>query len=162
MKTLLILRHAKSSWEDRSLSDHDRPLNPRGRRDAPRMGRLLEDEELWPALILSSTASRAATTTQLLAEDQSYAGEIRYLSELYLAGPHDYINTVRRVGGDADSLMVVGHNPGLELLVQMMTGDWERMPTAALACIHIPIDDWTDLDTTGGELAGIWRPKELD
>ncbi|MFQ5528840.1 MAG: histidine phosphatase family protein, partial [Gemmatimonadota bacterium] len=87
---------------------------------------------------------------------------VRYLSELYLAGPHDYINTVRRVGGDADSLMVVGHNPGLELLVQMMTGDWERMPTAALACIHIPIDDWTDLDTTGGELAGIWRPKELD
>ena len=162
MKTLLVLRHAKSSWDDRSLSDHDRPLNPRGHRDAPRMGELLDDEGIWPDLILSSTANRAATTAQLLTGGQSFTGEIRYLSELYLAGPDDYIDTIRRLAGDADSVMVVGHNPGLELIVQMMTGAWERMPTAALARIEIPIDDWRDLEAGGGELAGIWRPKELD
>lgn len=173
MKTLLLLRHAKSSWEDRSLSDHDRPLNPRGERDAPRMGQLLRDEGLWPDLILCSTARRTRRTARLLlasADDDSEPDtpdeetEIRYLSELYLAEPEDYLAAVRRAGGEAKSVLVLGHNPGLEMLVQHLTGEWHRLPTAALARVDVPIDAWReleDLEAGGGTLAGLWRPKEL-
>jgi phosphohistidine phosphatase len=181
MKTLLLLRHAKSSWEDRSLSDHDRPLNERGERDAPRMGRLLREQGLWPDLILSSTARRARRTAELLVADpdedtpgEDTPGEntpdedtpggdteIRYLSELYLAEPEDYLAAVRRAGGEAESVLVVGHNPGLEMLLQGLTGEWHRLPTAALARIDLPIEAWTDLEPGGGELAGLWRPKDV-
>ncbi len=161
MKTLLILRHAKSSWDDESLSDHDRPLNKRGTRAAHRMGRLLEEEALWPDLILSSTAERAATTTLRVTEAGGFGGDILYLRELYGAGPHDYIDAVSEFGGAAGCVMVVGHNPGLEMLVQALTGEYQRMPTAALVSITIPIDDWSNLDTEDGEIAGVWRPREL-
>jgi phosphohistidine phosphatase len=170
MKTLLLLRHAKSSWEDRSLSDHDRPLNERGERDAPRMGRRLRDQGVWPDLIFSSTARRARRTAELLlaspdenTPDEDTPGgdtEIRYLSELYLAEPEEYLAAVRRAGGEAESVLVVGHNPGLEMLLQSLTGEWHRLPTAALARIDLPIEAWTDLEPGGGELAGLWRPKE--
>ena len=163
MKTLLLLRHAKSSWEDRSLSDHDRPLSERGERDAPRMGQLLRSEGLWPDLILSSTARRARRTAELLVADPDEDApdddtDLRYLSELYLADPEDYLVAVRRVGGRAESVLVVGHNPGLEMLLQSLTDEWHRLPTAALARIDLPIDAWTDLEPGGGELAGLWRP----
>lgn len=165
MKTLLLLRHAKSSWEDRSLSDHDRPLNERGKRDASRMAQLLRDEGLWPERILSSTARRARRTAELLLADpeEDTSGddtEVRYLSELYMADPEDYLGAVRRVGGQAESVLVVGHNPGLEMLLQSLIGEWHRLPTAALARIDLPIDTWTDLEPGGGVLAGLWRPKE--
>lgn len=174
MKTLLLLRHAKSSWEDRSLSDHDRPLNPRGERDAPRMGRLLRDEGSWPDLVLCSTARRARRTARLLlarADDDAPdddtpddATDIRYLSELYLAEPEDYLAAVRRAGGEAKSVLVVGHNPGLEMLLQRLTGEWHRLPTAALARVELAIDSWgelEDLEEGRGALAGLWLPKEL-
>lgn len=162
LKTLFILRHAKSSWDDDSLSDHDRPLNKRGKRAAHRMGRLLDEENLWPDLILSSTAERAATTTQRVTEAGGFAGEIGYLHELYGAGPHDLVDIVRELGGEAGSVMIVAHNPGLEDLVHQMTGEYQRLPTAALVRILLPIDHWRDLEADGGTLAGIWRPKELD
>lgn len=169
MKTLLLLRHAKSSWEDRSLSDHDRPLNERGERDAPRMGRLLREEDLWPDLILSSTARRARRTTELLFADPDEDTpdgdtEVRYLSELYMADPEDCLATVRRVGGEARSVLVVGHNPGLEMLLQSLIDEWHRLPTAAVARIDLPVDTWKDLEELepgGGVLTGLWRPKEL-
>lgn len=161
MKTLLILRHAKSSWDDDDLADHDRPLNKRGKRAAHRMGRLLDEEALWPDLILSSTAERAATTALLVTEAGGFGGEINYLRELYGAGPPDYIEAVTELGGVADCVMVVGHNPGLEMLVQELTGEWHRMPTATLVSVTFPIDDWSELETAEGELAGVWRPKEL-
>lgn len=162
VKTLLLLRHAKSSWEDRSLSDHDRPLNERGERDAPRMGRLLRDENRWPDLILSSTATRARRTTQLLIEAVDRETEVRYLSKLYLAEPEDYVEAVRRVGGEADSVLLVGHNPGLEMLVQRLTGEWHRLPTAALVCVTLPIDTWKDLEASDGRLAGLWLPRKQE
>lgn len=166
IKTLLLLRHAKSSWDDSSLSDHDRPLNKRGKLAAHRMGRLLDDEALWPDLILSSTAERATTTTQRLVdaggESGGFAGEIAYLNELYGAGPHDIIEVVRELGDEAGSVMVVAHNPGLEDLVHQMTGEYHRLPTAALVRILVPIDHWRDLEADGGTLVGIWQPKELD
>lgn len=167
MKTLLILRHAKSSWKDDALPDHDRPLNKRGKADAPRMGRLLRDQDLVPDLILSSDARRARATAQLVAKESHYEGEITFLRELYAAEPEAYLDALAKMGGDAACVMVVGHNPGLEELLQELTGEYQPLPTAALAQVSLPLRRWsdihTDFETAGiqGKLVNLWSPKDL-
>jgi phosphohistidine phosphatase len=162
MKTLLVLRHAKSSWADDDLSDFDRPLNDRGRHDAPRMGQLMAREDLVPDLIITSSAKRAATTAKLVAQAAGYEGEIRRSEHLYLAEPGEYVVEARQVDDGVACLMVVGHNPGIEELVEWLSGVEERMPTAALACFRLSIDHWRDLKPGQRyELTHLWRPKEL-
>ncbi len=164
MKTLLILRHAKSSWKEANLDDHDRPLNKRGKRDAPLMGALLRREELLPDLILSSTARRARATTELVVEESGCEGEAQFLRDLYAAGPEAYIEALSELSNHYECVMVVGHNPGLEELLEWLTGDYEPMPTAALAQVQLPIQSWEelmDLDETEASLLNLWRPKEL-
>jgi phosphohistidine phosphatase len=163
MKLLLILRHAKSSWKDRSLDDHDRPLNKRGKRDAPRMGQLLRQEDLLPDLILSSTAVRARTTAEMVADASRYRGPLELVPELYAAEPEVYTNLLGRLNEDSSSVMVVGHNPGLEQLLHTLTGMEESLPTAALAKVELEIDAWSELDRSRrGSLVRLWRPRELD
>lgn len=164
MKTLLILRHAKSSRDDASLADHDRPLAKRGRRAARKIARLIDDKKMWPDLILSSTAERAAATAQRVVKKSNsndFTGEIQYHRELYLAEPEEYVEVVQKLGGKAESVMLVGHNPGMEDLVELLAGEWHPLPTAALARIELSIDDWADLGHGTGELAGFWRPRKL-
>jgi phosphohistidine phosphatase len=162
MKDLLILRHAKSSWKHRELRDHDRPLNSRGRRDAPRMGRFIRDEGISPPLIVSSSAMRAHATALMVAEACGFGGEFRLAPELYLAGTDTYVSLLRGLPDRYDSLLVVGHNPDVERLVERLTGADETMPTAALARVRVPIDRWADLAADGSaELVDIRRPKEL-
>lgn len=162
MKTLLLLRHAKSSWADDRLADFDRPLNDRGRQDAPRMGRLLRQEGLVPDLIIASPAKRAASTAKRAADAAGYEGQIRYAPELYMAEPQVYLSVAHQTDDTVSTLMLVGHNPGIEECVSLLSGGDEPMPTAALACFRLPIDRWADLDAQGSyELAGVWRPKEL-
>jgi phosphohistidine phosphatase len=162
MKTLLVLRHAKSSWDDQALDDHARPLNKRGQRDAPRMGTLVEDYGLIPDVVISSDAVRARLTAEAVAEAAHYAGEILLDPRLYLAGPADILSLLQQVRKDAGTVMIVGHNPGLETLVEQLTGERHDLPTAALAQIGLPIDQWRDLKpSTRGRLVGLWRPKEL-
>ncbi|MDX1395448.1 MAG: histidine phosphatase family protein [Gemmatimonadota bacterium] len=162
MKTLLVLRHAKSSWDDSSLRDHDRPLNPRGVRDAPRMGKLIASEDLVPDAIISSTARRALATAELAAGAMPDAPEIETTRDLYMASPHSYLDVLADHAGAVDRVMVVGHNPGITALVTRLTGQLEEMPTAALAVIELDIDDWADIHgAKRGRLAGFWRPKEL-
>jgi phosphohistidine phosphatase len=162
MKTLLILRHAKSSWSNASLADHARPLNERGRHDAPRMGRLLRQEDLLPQLIISSTATRALATAEAVAMAGGYEGEIQTTRRLYHAGPESYLAVLRGVADDYDQVMVVGHNPGVEELVDHLTGQAETMSTAALAHIQLPIEQWQELNKeVEGKLVGLWRPREL-
>jgi phosphohistidine phosphatase len=162
MKTLLILRHAKSSWADPGLADHDRPLNARGKRDAPRMGQLLKDQGLVPDLIVSSTAKRARKTAAKVAEACGYDGEIAFSSHLYHAYPEDYVSVLREVGDTHRSVLVVGHNPGLEEFVEVLAGTPQTMPTAALAHVPLDIDCWDDLRVAPlGRLAAVWIPKEL-
>ncbi|MBP6789271.1 MAG: histidine phosphatase family protein, partial [Candidatus Promineofilum sp.] len=153
MKTLLLLRHAKSSWEDGNLADFDRSLNARGRSDAPRMGRLLAQYELTPDLIVTSAARRAATTAELIALAAEYAGDIQYTNELYLADPETFLDVARDTADGVARLMLVGHNPGIEELVSNLAGREERMPTAALACFRLAIEHWRELnDETAAEL----------
>lgn len=162
MKTLLILRHAKSSWKDEKLDDHDRPLNKRGQRDAPRMGKLLRKEDLLPDFILSSSARRARETIEAVVEESGYGGDIYLSHELYAFEPQPYLEALQQLQVDYPSVLLVGHNPALEGLVEMLTGESESLTTAALAKIELPIDGWQELtDETEGKLINIWRPREL-
>jgi phosphohistidine phosphatase len=162
LKELLVLRHAKSSWKDLSLRDFDRPLNKRGKMDAPRMGKLLADQDLVPDLIITSAAVRARLTAEAVAETSGYDAEILETSELYMAMPEDYIAVLNHVQDSNTLVMVVGHNPGIEDLIEDLTGEWYRMPTAALAHIQLDIDNWHSLDAESeGELVNNWYPKEL-
>lgn len=162
MKRLLLLRHAKSSWGEANLSDYDRPLNDRGWHDAPRIGRLLRQEDLVPDLIVASSAKRAATTAKLVAETASFEGELRYTDKLYLAEPEAYIALARRVDEAVNTLMLVGHNPGIQELITLLTGQDERMATATLACVAMPIKLWAELAADEKyELQGVWLPREL-
>lgn len=163
MKTLLVLRHAKSSWDDQNLDDHDRPLNARGERDAPRMGRLARKKRLSVELIISSDALRARLTAEAVADAIGYGGQILLDPRLYHASAADILAVLRSaVDDNVTTVMIVGHNPGLEDLVARLTGDPEGLPTAALAQIALPIERWPDLTaSTRGTLVGLWRPKEL-
>ena len=166
MKTLLALRHAKSSHDDPSLEDHDRPLAGRGKRAAKKIARVLDEEGLWPQRILSSTATRAAGTIRrvLEASDQpdDYARRVEFQRDLYTFDVGELAEVIRRRGGDEDSLMIVGHNPAFENLVRYLVGKHHRFPTAALAHIRLEIDRWSELDGESGTLAGLWLPRELD
>lgn len=162
MKTLLVQRHAKSSWKHPELSDHDRPLNKRGKRDAPRMGRLVAAQGLRPDVVVSSTARRARRTAEEVARHAGCEGAVQLDRRLYLASPDEIVDVVRGVAGSARRVMVVGHNPGLEDLVARLAGRRETLPTAALAALHLSIRSWTELTaSTAGDLAGPWRPREL-
>ena len=162
MKTLLVLRHAKSSWDDPALDDHERPLSKRGQRDAPRMGQLVRQYGLTPDVVISSDALRARLTAEAVAEAARYPGEILLDPRLYMAGPADILSLLPRVRENAETVMIVGHNPGLEQLVEQLTGERQDLPTAALAQIGLPIDQWRDFKRwMRGTLVGLWRPKEL-
>lgn len=162
MKTLLLLRHAKSSWKKDNLPDHDRPLNKRGKQDAPRMGKLIQAKGLVPDLIISSTAKRAQKTARLVAEESGYDGEIEFDRDLYAFEPSAYLEKLTSISDHIQIVLLVGHNPGLEELLDELTGEYLPMPTATLAHINLLIDSWSDLDDeTKGQLVNLWRPKEL-
>ena len=160
MKTLLIMRHAKSSWNHPELSDYDRPLNARGKRDAPRIGKHLRQEGLIPDLILTSSAKRARRTANKVAKSCGYTGKVKKLDALYDTVPGVYFETLQALPDKYQRVMVVGHNPTMEQLVNHLTGEIKQMPTAALAHIELPIQQWNALDLyTRGALVNLWTPK---
>ena len=160
----MVLRHAKSSWKDPSVTDHDRPLNSRGKRDAPRIGKIIAAEEVRPDIILSSTAKRARRTAEDVSDAVGLSGKAVVLdSRLYLAEPAEIVDVVRNAGSDARCVLVVGHNPGLEVLVMRLTGHTEPLPPAAVAAVGLPMDSWRSLELKAmGQLQQVWRPRELD
>lgn len=161
-RTLLLLRHAKSGWDDPNLDDHDRPLSKRGKEDAPRMGKLLVDENLIPDLILSSTAKRARRTAERVADECGYRGETLTTGELYMAGPTEFRRVLTAAGGDHHRVLVVAHNPGIEEFFEELIRRYEPFTTAALAHIELQIDRWDALDgSTIGRLISMWQPREL-
>ncbi len=163
MKTLLLMRHAKSSWKDTELSDIDRPLNKRGKKDAPFMGAVLKEKELVPQLILSSTAVRARQTVELMAAACNFSGEIRYLDSFYLAEPAAYLRGLAETPDSLERVMVIGHNPGLEGLLQILSGRIEALPTGTIAFLSLPVNTWGDLhEDTEGELLELLIPHELE
>ncbi|MFO0728682.1 MAG: histidine phosphatase family protein [Myxococcota bacterium] len=162
LKTLLLVRHAKSSWEEPSLGDRERPLNGRGRRDAPRMGALLRRLGQCPERILSSDAVRARATALTMAEAAGFSGSIQFLRDLYEASPAGVLEAAARTDEPTTRLMIVGHNPGLEALVGRFVGQDLHFPTAAIAIIDLPIAAWRELGpATVARAAKVVRPKDL-
>ncbi len=159
MKRLLILRHAKSSWADSSITDWQRPLNERGLRDAPRAGEWLRAHARIPDLIITSDAVRARTTAELVAKTAGYAHDISVEPLLYLAKPEDVIALLTNVKEPATSVLIVGHNPGLEDLVAMLSGEHHGLKTTALVDLSIPIDRWSEIDrATAASIVDTWEP----
>jgi phosphohistidine phosphatase len=162
MKSLLIPCHAKSSWKHPELTDHDRALNKRGKRDAPRMGEILRSEHLKPEAITSSTAGRARATAEAVAKPSGDKGKIALNRSLYAAGPEAYLKVLHELSDHYKRVLVVGHNPGLEELLEMFTDETQLMPTCTLAHVKFSIESWIELDyKTKGQLAGIWQSRDL-
>jgi len=174
-KTLLIMRHAKSSWSSEGLADIDRPLSGRGKRDAPRMARWLGERDLVPGLILASPAKRTRSTAKRLTKACDFSGEVRLIESLYDATAETYLQVLadlqyeeHRTRTDEDRLnrvMVIGHNPTLEELVYELTGESHRMPTAAIAVVEIQHESWAALDESpknAGHLVELALPREID
>ncbi len=164
MKKLLILRHAKSSWKEPSLSDFQRPLNKRGTEVAPRMGGWIAQNNLVPDTILCSTAVRAQETMALAIEGGSLSSACISTEELYLAPPQAYLDNLAQLPESQGSAMVIGHNPGIEELVYQLCGEYLTMPTCALAVVDLQIAQWDELFSSSvrGELSHYILVRDLE
>jgi phosphohistidine phosphatase len=160
MKTLILARHAKSDWSQ-GLPDFDRPLNKRGQRDAPRMGKLLKEYGFQADLIVSSPANRALTTAQIIAGELGYAEELLQDQRIYDEGHGTLLGIVQDLPPEAETAMVFGHNPTMEYavayLLQMRGG--VTMPTCAMACLESPVSDWSRLTPGMIRLKWLLIPK---
>lgn len=160
MKSLYILRHAKSSWDDHSLSDLERPLNARGLKAAPFIGALMNEHGFDPDVIVCSPAMRAKQTAELVREAAGFENEIVFNEHIYEATVGTLVSIISNIDETKDSALFVGHNPGAEGLVFYLTGEIAPMPTAALAVIKLEIDNWTDVGNGRGILRRVFRPRE--
>jgi phosphohistidine phosphatase len=143
---LLILRHAKSSLKVPKLADHDRPLDELARQDAYRLGGLLRSKELVPNYIASSTALRAKSTADLVAEGCGYVGEVVLKQPLYQAKPIDYMKVLERLPDIYQRVLLVGHNPTIEDIIEILTGSSNiAMLPCTLAHLDLPVRKWSDL-----------------
>ncbi|MCP5083415.1 MAG: histidine phosphatase family protein [Alphaproteobacteria bacterium] len=172
MKTLLFLRHAKSSWSSPGVDDHDRPLSGRGRRAAEAMGRYIERSGLMPDLILCSTAKRATETFERASAGWSSPPPTRTEGALYnFSSGAGYLDLISGTDETVQSLMLIGHNPTTEILVSELMGEADReaaeklarkYPTAALAVLHFETNSWREIDKGTGKLISFTLPRELD
>lgn len=153
-RQLTLIRHAKSSWDEAGVKDRDRPLNERGERDAPLMGRRLMARGARPTLILTSPAVRARRTAQVIAREIGYPQEFLQREEdLYLASPDEIVAVIARQDSSFRDLIVCGHNPGLTELANRLTGAGiDNVPTTGVVVIGLDLKSWADLDGAEGEL----------
>jgi phosphohistidine phosphatase len=169
MKRVYMLRHAKSSWKDGSLPDRDRPLAGRGRRAARAMARHLEAEGIRPDLVLCSSARRTRETLELVKGGWGEGVETNVDDALYGASESELLAHIKALPEEVGSVMLIGHNPGLEDLALALASDGsgharmsEKYPTAALATIDLPAKRWSTVRRRSGELVGFVRPKDFE
>ena len=162
MKHLLIARHAKSDWDDHSLADIDRPLNKRGSRDAPMMGKRLFNRKIHPELIVTSPAVRAMTTAALYAKALHYESDkIVSNNAIYQASPEQLLEIIRHFDDDIDWIMLVGHNPCMSQLVNLLLGNFAaNMPTCSLYGLEFAVDEWQAIGPTGATSLFFDYPKK--
>jgi phosphohistidine phosphatase len=162
MRTLYLLRHAKSSWKDDSLRDFDRPLKGRGREASEQIGQVLAAEKLRSLLVISSPAVRARETTQLVLRSAGLATDPRFDERIYEADVPALLEVVSSISDSSPAAMLVGHNPGFENLLAHLTGDDRHMPTCALARIEFAdAGSWSEVSEATGHLAWFVTPKDL-
>jgi phosphohistidine phosphatase len=160
VRTLYILRHAKSSWDDPSLRDFDRPLNKRGREGAQLIGNYLKSEGVELSRLISSPALRTRQTIELLLKSSGITVEPRFDERIYEADLRRLLQVISEIDEDVESVMLVGHNPGMEQLLECLTLEPHNMPTAALGKISIPVA-WRSVTRGIGELNWFVTPKSL-
>ena len=162
MKKLFLLRHAKSSRDYTELTDFERPLNIRGRTDAPEMGRYMNENNIKPDKILSSPASRAITTARMVADVLKYPlNKIQIKEDMYEAWTENLVEVVKNINPDHVSALMVGHNPGLQLLADHVAGfPYENLPTCGLVGIDLMIDNWADIHEKCGKITFFHYPKK--
>ncbi|WP_158856865.1 SixA phosphatase family protein [Lunatibacter salilacus] len=154
MKRLVICRHAKSAWDDPFLSDHHRPLAPRGLRDAPEMAKRLKKRGIYPDAILTSNARRALQTAQITKDELGVGNEnIVITDQLYHAGSRSILNQIRHSLPDVDTLFIFGHNPGFNELIEALGQPIENLPTCGQYGIIFEVEKWEDI---GAENALFW------
>ena len=167
MKKLVLIRHAKSSWDDPDLSDHDRPLNARGVKDAPRMGKRLKEKRIFPDRMITSTAKRALSTCLAMAEVLGYSKE-KVISDrkIYHASEDQlltFIQKLKDLNDHEDVTLLFGHNPGLTAFANQLADESiENIPTAGVVAIAIPTNRWSEVDFGCGKMLFFDFPKNKD
>jgi phosphohistidine phosphatase len=170
-RRLMLLRHAKSSWDNPRLEDFDRPLNPRGRRDAPRIGIAMRNAGLLPDQALCSTARRTRDTLALVGPRLGGDLPVTYLDRIYEAPADTLLEVVRNAAPETTRLLLVGHNTGIETLALRLVGPnsnpqavlqlEEKFPTCAVAVLDFDIDRWSAVGEASGRLMTFLRPRDL-
>ena len=170
-KRLILLRHAKSAWDNLSIADFDRPLSNRGRKAAPLVGAYLARHNLLPGLVLTSSAKRAVETLDLVSAGWQVKPTVRKLKSLYLAMPREMLRRLQAVGQEPDCVMLIGHNPGIADLANWLCIQGKadqrasmvrKFPTGAVATIEFDVEDWSDVDAETGRLVDFATPKQIE
>ncbi|QDV22442.1 SixA phosphatase family protein [Aureliella helgolandensis] len=163
MRTLILMRHAKSDWTQGDRTDHDRPLNPRGRRAAPLMAGQLLSHGISVDIILASSAVRVQQTLELLQESWATETAVSTERDLYLATPAELKQHVDALHDTWQSAMIIGHNPGLSLFASMLCDDDVELPTAAVVILQSAADSWhSSLTQQPWHLVDYWKPRDLE
>jgi phosphohistidine phosphatase len=171
MKTLILMRHAKSAWDDPHQKDIDRPLSTRGRKATPRMGAWLADENYRPDVVLCSTARRTRDTLELLRPHLPESVTVELSRALYMAAPREMLTEIAKVSATAETVMLLGHNPGIGSLAGLLAGSGDdralgnlhaKFPTAAMAVLGFEVAKWADVAPGNGQLLAFIRPRDLD
>lgn len=160
MKEVIIMRHAKSSWDHQGLSDHQRPLNDRGKNDAPRMDQLLKKKGIKPDLILSSDSARTRETLSLMTNLKNV--KTLYTRDLYLADENELLQHITDTEDNVSTLMILAHNPGVTYLIFKLCRERiDNMPTAGIAVIDLKVNSFKDFEAGNAELLEFLYPKML-
>ena len=160
MKKLYIIRHAKSSWKDFSLDDFDRPLNKRGKLNAPFMGGRLKQENVLPDIIMSSPAKRAKKTAKAIAGEIGFSEKIIYDEDIYEASVYTLDKIIRSVDNAHNLVFLFGHNPSLNMLVENYVNFEQNIPTCGIIAIEFDCNRWEDIDSSNAELISFDYPKK--
>ena len=163
MKTLYLVRHAKSSWKYPDLDDFERPLNHRGKKDAPIMGHWLRSKKIIPDLIISSPALRASMTARIISETLSYPTErIKYKDQIYESSLASFFKIIGKTEESVKSLMLVGHNPGITSLANTLSDIYvDNIPTCGIYALNLKIAKWADIADKCGVLKFFKFPKNI-
>jgi phosphohistidine phosphatase len=161
MKTVLFIRHAKSSWKSFDLKDIERPLNKRGLRDAPFMGEKLAHRQIFPDLMISSDAVRAYTTAQIIATKLNYPIQnIQQKHEIYEATPETVLNVLRQVADDKNVVFIFGHNPTFTMIANHFSDDKiENVPTCGILAVNFEMQSWKELNQQNSHFSFFDFPK---
>jgi phosphohistidine phosphatase len=164
MKNVILVRHAKSSWENMFLSDHDRPLNPRGKRDAPEMGSRLKKKNINPSLMLSSTAKRARITAKKIAKKIGYKkNQISLTKALFHADDDSIFEIIKSIDDGHNTIMLFGHNPGITECANLLAGTIiDNIPTCGVASISFDCNSWKEIQRREGTMVFYDYPKKVE